>query len=60
MKNKVICICICSTTQYSNGIFHSPVYMCINVNNIPVSVYHDKLFNPKLAWYKANHNDINL
>ncbi len=46
--------------QYSYGIFHSPVYMCINVDNIHVSVYHDEVFNPKLAWYKANQNDINI
>ncbi len=37
--------------QYSDGIFHSPVYMHINVDNIPVPVYHDKVFNSKLAWY---------
>ncbi len=35
-------------------------YMCLNVDNIPVSVYHDDVFNPKLAWYKANQDDINI
>ncbi len=34
--------------------------MCINVDNIPVSVYHDDVFNPKLARNKANQNDINI
>ncbi len=34
--------------------------MCINVEDIHVSVYHDEVFNPKLAWYKANQYDINL
>ncbi len=37
-----ICVAGENHHQYSDSIFHSIVYMCINVDNIPVSVYHDE------------------
>ncbi len=52
-------ICVAGEVHH-HGIFHSPVYMYINVDNISVSIYHDHVFNPKLVLYKANQNDINI
>ena len=44
--------------QYSDGIFHSPAYIHLDVGNIPMYEQNNDTFVPKVAWYKASQNDI--
>jgi len=44
--------------QYSDGIFHSPIYAHLNLGSIDKIEQTRDSFIPKIAWYKASKQDI--
>ncbi len=57
---KDVCTAAGVDHQYSDGIFHSPVYAYLDVGNLPSYITDESMFVPKLAWCKASENDIDM
>ncbi len=62
LNNVLQDLCISSGVNhcFSDGIFHSPIFVHLNVDKIPVEPTREETFTPRLAWYKASQNDIEL
>ncbi len=43
---------------YSDGIFHSPAFIHLDIGSMPVYIQDRHNFIPKVAWYKASQCDI--
>ncbi len=43
---------------YSDGIFHSPAFINLDIRSMPVYIQDRNNFIPKVAWYKASQCDI--
>ncbi len=43
---------------YSDGIFHSPAFIHLDIGSMSVYIQDRNNFIPKVAWYKASRCDI--
>ncbi len=42
-----------------DGIFHSPIFLHVDIGDIPCRTTPENVFIPRMAWYKASAVDIN-
>ncbi len=60
MNETIINLCTVDSVNHidSDGFFHSPAFIHLDISSMPVYIHDRNNFIPKVAWYKASQCDI--